>query len=134
MEIPSNFFRVSAKALIRDGEGRLLLVKESIGVWELPGGGVEFGEDPRDAVRRELAEEGGFDVASVAEKARAWVAPNKNSQGEPYWCLLLGFDTELASGAFTPSDEAVEFRFFTKDEAAALELDPKVRAGLAILF
>ncbi len=38
--------------------------------WTLPGGGLDFGEDPRDAVVREVHEETGIDV-QVAD--RAWV-------------------------------------------------------------
>ena len=47
--------------------GRVLLAQRKPGAhlggaWELPGGKVEEGEDPRDALRRELAEELGIAV------------------------------------------------------------------------
>ncbi len=50
-------FMPSAHCLIRDGEGRLLLVRHAEGRWMLPGGAVEPGETPADAVRRECWEE-----------------------------------------------------------------------------
>ncbi|MEU3839162.1 NUDIX hydrolase [Streptomyces sp. NPDC028635] len=61
--------RVAAYAVcVRDGQ---LLLARSPGLdgspeWVLPGGGVEHGEDPADAVVRELAEETGYDVEPTA--------------------------------------------------------------------
>ena len=57
--------RVAAYALCRDADDRLLLVRvadgySGAGLWTLPGGGLEFGEDPADAVLRELTEETGL--------------------------------------------------------------------------
>jgi 8-oxo-dGTP diphosphatase len=52
-------------AILRDG--RLLLVKRfkppEAGCWSLRGGKVDFGERVEDAVRREIAEELGVDIA-----------------------------------------------------------------------
>jgi ADP-ribose pyrophosphatase YjhB (NUDIX family) len=57
--------RVAAYALTTDPAGRVLLCRTAPGVvpepvWLLPGGGLEFGEAPEDAVLRELAEETGL--------------------------------------------------------------------------
>ena len=53
--------RVGGRALIVDDSGRLLLIHERLeggGThWLTPGGGVENGEHPRDAARREAFEE-----------------------------------------------------------------------------
>jgi 8-oxo-dGTP diphosphatase len=60
--------RVAAYADIRNDAGQLLLVQavEAIGSrWFLPGGGVEFGEHPDDAVRREVLEETGLIVTAA---------------------------------------------------------------------
>jgi ADP-ribose pyrophosphatase YjhB (NUDIX family) len=58
--------RVAAYAVIADADGRVLLAHWNEGrraAWTLPGGGLEAGEDPEHAVRREVREETGFDVA-----------------------------------------------------------------------
>jgi len=62
--------RIGAYGVCRDARGRVLLVRAARGtqyggVWLLPGGGVEHGEHPDDAVAREFSEETGLGVVSA---------------------------------------------------------------------
>ena len=56
---------VTAALIERDGRllvGRRPPGSRQAGLWEFPGGTVEAGEDPREALRRELREELGADA------------------------------------------------------------------------
>jgi 8-oxo-dGTP diphosphatase len=60
--------RIAAYAVCADSDGRVLLVRASTrsgtpGVWSLPGGAVDHGEDPNHTVVRECAAETGLSVA-----------------------------------------------------------------------
>ena len=54
---------LGVRAVVLDGDNRVFLVKHSyVAGWHLPGGGVEVGETFRDALRRELVEEGCIEI------------------------------------------------------------------------
>jgi 8-oxo-dGTP pyrophosphatase MutT (NUDIX family) len=55
---------LGVRAVVLDAENRVFLVKHSyVSGWHLPGGGVEVGETLREALQRELAEEGRIELA-----------------------------------------------------------------------
>jgi len=103
-------FRVFAVAVIFDQDDRLLFVKmtyQRVHPWGLPGGGLEYGEVPETAVRREVQEETGWDVD--IEKflfVKAW-SPDR--VGLYYLC-------RIKSGEFRPSDEISEFGYFASND------------------
>src|SRR6201991_4393013 len=54
---------LGVRAVVLDGDNRVFLVKHSyVAGWHLPGGGVEVGETFRDALQRELMEEGRIEI------------------------------------------------------------------------
>ena len=54
---------LGVRAVVLDGENRVFLVKHSyVSGWHLPGGGVETGETLREALERELTEEGRIEL------------------------------------------------------------------------
>lgn len=60
--------RIGVYGIARDGAGRILLVRSSPrsnnpGLWVLPGGGLDHGEDPNLGVVREFWEETGLEIA-----------------------------------------------------------------------
>lgn len=57
---------LGVRGIVIDGAGRVLLVRHTYADgWHFPGGGVEHGESARDAVLREVAEEGGAEATAA---------------------------------------------------------------------
>jgi 8-oxo-dGTP diphosphatase len=119
-------------AVVRRDDGRLLLSRrlpESHlgGLWEFPGGAVEDGEGPDEALRRELLEELGVEIAVEAPITFAF---HRDPQRD---VVLLFYKARIVSGVLT-GRQGQEVGWFTAGELASLATPPadaELIAGLA---
>src|SRR4051812_37056562 len=103
--------RVAAGALIRDAEGRILLVKPTYkDGWDIPGGYVEPRESPAAACRRELREELGLDRQPGRLLLVDW-APHPD-EGDKLLFVFDGGTLSAASDVEPDGREVGEIRFF----------------------
>jgi 8-oxo-dGTP diphosphatase len=123
-------------ALIRDDRGRLLLQqalpgKAHAGQWEFPGGKVENGENPRFALRREIAEELGLTVDQPAMVPTGFA--DQEAAGTSPAIVLILYDCPLWRGV-PQSCEGQAWDWFVPAVAARLALAPLDRSLLERLF
>ena len=98
---------VGVFAAILDNAGELLLChRRDIDLWEMPGGRVERGESPRDAIKHEVSEETSLQV-EVTRLAGGYWRPARD-------LLVLQFECR-GDGLPAPSPEAREVRYFSMD-------------------
>lgn len=129
MDLPACFYRVSVKALILDEEGRFLLCREDNGGWDLPGGGLDHGEEPHEGLRREVHEETGLVLSWIDPQPICFVTA-RNPHHVPF-CNVI-YPATLAHLNFVPSAECQELRFVDKTEACHLRLFPNVEAFVRV--
>lgn len=102
-------FQVFAAAVIFDKDNRILLVKSTyqrFHPWGLPGGSLNYGEPPEEAVIREVREETSLKV-EVEELffVKTWI-PDR--VGLYYLCNIV-------DGEFQSSEEVSEYGYFSSD-------------------
>ncbi|HEX6286037.1 MAG TPA: NUDIX hydrolase [Acidimicrobiia bacterium] len=113
---------VGVGAVVFDDEGRILLIERGRepqkGLWAVPGGKVEYGEEMREAVRREVAEETGLeiDVGDVV-----WVGEIIDAE---FHLVLIDFEATVIGGQLQAADDAADVRWVSLDDASELPLTP----------
>jgi 8-oxo-dGTP diphosphatase len=93
--------KVGVAAIITDKEGRILMGQRKgshgAGTWSLPGGHIDFGEEPEDTIRREVLEETGLDVGQViVHEGCPYVNTYFHKEGKQY--ITLFFVAEYIGG------------------------------------
>jgi ADP-ribose pyrophosphatase YjhB (NUDIX family) len=108
----------TAGALVLDDEGRVLLARRAVepyrGRWDIPGGFLEEGEHPLDALRRELREEAGVEVEPLSFFG-AWIDTYGEDEGAQA-TLNLYWKARLVDGVPRPADDVAELAWFARDE------------------
>lgn len=90
MKQGQDYIGVAVGALLINEKGEIFLSKRSQkcknerGCWEIPGGGVEFGEILADAIRREMKEEYGIEIDILKQfPAADHILPNEHQHWVP---------------------------------------------------
>ncbi len=117
---------VGAAVVIWNEQDQLLLIKRGpratkSGLWAIPAGYVDYGEDVRTAAARELHEETGL-VADVGDVV--WVESNFHDPAK----LTVGiwFAGTVTGGKLQAGDDAEEAAFFAPDALPPLAFDTDI--------
>jgi 8-oxo-dGTP pyrophosphatase MutT (NUDIX family) len=109
-------------AVIRDRERFLLARHAHSGLWSLIGGGVEPGEEPADALVREVLEETGADVrvngiiGVYGGEPMMVEYPN----GDRVGYVTVAYDCELLTPAAPDMEELFELEWFEREAISEL--------------
>jgi ADP-ribose pyrophosphatase YjhB (NUDIX family) len=112
-------FRIACFALIERGGEYLLARRRDIGLWNLPGGGLEAGETVEEGLAREVREEVGV-IIRIVRLVGVYSKPQKSEVVLTFLCKLA---TEDEPGT---SDEVSQVGWFSPDRLPAETL-PKHR-------
>jgi len=131
--------RLIVVPLLVDSDNRVLLCRMAPsrgvfpGQWALPGGGVEDGERIEDALRREVREELGIDLASLSPLLfKDAVLEKLAAEGSrmPLHMVFLVYRCTPTSLALTLNAEFTEYLWASPATLLALELNPLTRSTL----
>lgn len=117
---------VSVAGLVSNDKGEILLIKSPRRGWEYPGGMVEPGESPEQALIREIKEETGVDAEIVG-----FVGICKNLGTD---AVNIDFLCRYTGGELTESPESPELRWVKRELAPAMITFPLTKKRLEAML
>lgn len=112
-------------------EGRVLLLHNERGEWELPGGRLEIGETPQQCVVREIAEETGWAV-TAGPILDAWLY-HITQEAKHVLVVTYGCQLDPRQDTLDPilSSEHQRIGLFTPDEVTSLVMPQGYKESVA---
>lgn len=109
-----SLYRVTLKCLVTDPAGKVLVVRETgRGSWDLPGGGIDHGEDIKTAIARELYEEvnysGDFSYSLLT------IDNPFKLKTRDVWQMKIVFKVSLDLSAISAGQDVEEIAFIAPD-------------------
>lgn len=125
--------KAAGKAVIIDEDGKVLLMKRSEtethlqNLWDVPGGSLNHGEKPDNALKRETMEEANIEI-EVIEPIKTWTYMHDNGThrfGATYLCKPLSEGIKL-------SDEHTDYRWVEIDEIDDMPMYDDLKEGVKL--
>ena len=112
--------RLEVRGAVFDHQKRLLLVRETADQhrWTLPGGWLDVGDSPSQAIQREIREESGYE-SRIVKLAAVWDRRRHPYPYGPFACVALFFLAECIGGASHISLETSATGWFSADQLPA---------------
>ena len=108
-----------AAAVLVEQDGRILLVRRINepyrGLWTLPAGFIDAGEDPAQAAERECLEETGLSVR--VKRVLDVIAGREHERGADF---VIAYLAEVVAGTLAPGDDADAVEWFARDDLPPL--------------
>jgi ADP-ribose pyrophosphatase YjhB (NUDIX family) len=108
-----------AAAVLIEQDGRVLLVQRNNepyrGLWTLPAGFIDAGEDPARAAERECLEETGLSVR--VKRVLDVIAGREHERGADF---VIAYQGEIVSGTLSPGDDADAVEWFSRKDLPPL--------------
>ncbi len=98
--------KISVKGLVCRADA-VFMLRDQKGNWELPGGRIDFGETPEEALRREFKEELAVDDLHIKDLLDAWCFQT-TARGDDYHFTILVYCCVADLSHFVLSDEHTE--------------------------
>jgi ADP-ribose pyrophosphatase YjhB (NUDIX family) len=119
---------ISQKAIVSRDDGKILAIRRSDTHplrpkgWDIPGGDLEFGEDAKEGMRREIAEETGLEVSDLkVVDVISW----PNDRGE-FW-ITICYLAKSEGDAVKLSWEHDDFKWVMPEEFRQLDALPRIK-------
>lgn len=126
---------LAVKAII-EKEGKILIIKRAGSedcfkeMWDIPGGGMKFGETPEEALKREVKEETNLEI-EIVKPVRIWTFFKNNKNTQVIGVTML---CKYKDGRVKLGEEHVDFKWIKPEEIENYNIHEGIKKDVKTVF